>query len=73
MSRIPASYRPASFRSATPLDREADEMGLSFETNDGQVIRLKLCSHSAESLQTVVRDFLVGGEFKLDLQGGEKP
>lgn len=40
--RLPASYRPATWRNTTPADVETGLIGIGFDLPDGQVLRLAL-------------------------------
>lgn len=56
-SRIPSSYRPATWRGTLPCD--AGETAVSFNLGDGSVLRLRLPVDSALHLAESLADYLV--------------
>ena len=57
-SRIPAIYRPATFRVVTPS--EAGYVGVGFDLEDGQTVRLKISVSSLHKLAELSRSHSLG-------------
>lgn len=56
--RLPASYRPATWRNTTPADGETGLIGVGFDLPDGQVLRLALSLEGARHLAETLTDYL---------------
>lgn len=65
-SRLPDSYRPATWRGTTPVDTASGELGISFDTSDGKTVRFRLSVTAAEHLIGSVKGFL-------DAAGASRP
>ena len=58
MSRIPDSYERATWRGTLPADKDASEIGLSFQKADGEIVRLALPIASARSVVASLDDYV---------------
>lgn len=55
---IPSSFQSASWRGTTRVDLETQEIGVSFNLEDGSIVRLKLSTDSARNLSESVAEYL---------------
>jgi len=55
---LPASFAKASWRNTTRYNVEDDTIGVGFNLDDGNVIRLALNSESANHLAETIMDYL---------------
>lgn len=61
-SRIPKSFKPASWRGTLPVEPQTREIGVSFNPATGDVIRLRLCEEDAQNLvETIVEYYRLAG------------
>ncbi len=56
--RVPASYQSATWRNALPVDDNFLELGVGFNLDSGEVIRLRLDLASARHLVGSVSDYI---------------
>lgn len=59
MVTLPASFAKASWRNTTRYNVEDDTIGMGFNLDDGNVIRLALNSESANHLAETIMECLV--------------
>ena len=56
--RIPPSFNDATWNGTLPVDVAYGEMGVSFNVENGDVLRLRLPVDSARKLAESIRDYL---------------
>lgn len=57
-ARLPASYRPVTWRSTTPVDPASRQIGVSFQQEDGTVVRVAFGLDCARHLGQSMADYL---------------
>ena len=57
---IPQSYVTATWRNTTPVDREAQAIGVGFTLESGEIVRLRLGLDSARQLAETLSGYLTG-------------
>ena len=58
MSGLPESYKIAGWRNTTPLDLYSSRIGVGFNFEDGEVVRIALDRASAVHLFETLGDYL---------------
>ena len=61
LCHVPESFRPVDWRGTLRACPHCGDIGISFDREDGTVLRLRLNPRSAQAVMQTIRDYVSGG------------